>query len=211
MDTTFGSLAEGGIDLLESSFTALDAYLGLKPAPLRFALASGSLVDLAKAAEGLEYPGLPYADAALSEPGGEGEEEGRLYIRLADSPAAAEPSAKYPSAYPHGAVFFMVSEAKNNTMRDQPSLSVGYTLKPDVQPAGVVQSAAGKSPQTRFYVDGKEAFLARPDQERAVVSAMRSGKNLQIDAVGADDVRTTYQFSLSGFGAALDAARRDCA
>ena len=125
--------------------------------------------------------------------------------------AAAEPSAKYPSAYPHGAVFFMVSEAKNNTMRDQPSLSVGYTLKPDVPPAGVVQSASGKSPQTRFYVDGKEAFLARPDQERAVVSAMRSGKNLQIDAVGADDVRTTYQFSLSGFGAALDAARRDCA
>ncbi|HOX49324.1 MAG TPA: HD domain-containing protein [Spirochaetales bacterium] len=96
MDKTFGSLAEGGIDLLESSFTALDAYLGLKPAPLRFALASGSLVELAKAAEGLEYPGLSYADAALSEPGEEGEEERRLYIRLADSPAAAEPSAFAP-------------------------------------------------------------------------------------------------------------------
>ncbi len=125
--------------------------------------------------------------------------------------AAAEPSAKFPSAYPHGAVFFMVAEAKNNAMRDQPSLSVGYALKSDVPPAGFVQSASGKSPQTRFYVDGKEAFLARADQERAVVSAMRSGKNLQIDAVGADDVRTTYQFSLSGFGAALDAAKRDCA
>ena len=125
--------------------------------------------------------------------------------------AAAEPAAKFPSAYPHGAVFFMVAEAKNNTMHDQPSLSVGYPLKQDIPPAAFVQSSGGKSPQARFYVDGKEAFLARPDQERSVVTAMRSGKALQIDAVGADDVRTTYQFSLSGFGAALDAAKRDCA
>lgn len=124
--------------------------------------------------------------------------------------AAAEPSIKFPSAYPHGAVFFMVSDAKNNTMRAQPSLSVGYALKADTPPAGYVQSAAGRSPQSRFYVDGKEAFLERADQERTIISAMRGGKNLQIEAVGADDVRTTYQFSLSGFSAALEAAKRDC-
>lgn len=125
--------------------------------------------------------------------------------------AAAEPTTKFPSSYAHGAVFFMVSEAKNNNIRNQPSLSVGYTLKPDTPPAGFVLSSTGKSPQTRFFVDGADAFLERTDQERAIISAMRGGKNLQIEAVGADDVHTAYQFSLSGFSAALDAAKRDCA
>lgn len=124
--------------------------------------------------------------------------------------AATEPVSKLPNGYAHGAVFFMVSEAKNRSMLDQPSLTVGYDLKPDTPPAGFVLSANGRSPQTRFYVDGKEAFLERADQERAIITAMRAGRDLQIEAVGADDVRTTYQFSLSGFTAALDAAKRNC-
>jgi invasion protein IalB len=125
--------------------------------------------------------------------------------------AAAEPTSKLPSGYAHGAVFFMVAEAKNNSLQDQPSLSVGYALKADTPPAGFVLSSNGRSPQTRFYVDGKEAFLERTDQERAIIAAMRSGRDLQIEAVGADEVRTTYQFSLSGFSAALEAAKRACA
>jgi hypothetical protein len=124
--------------------------------------------------------------------------------------AAAEPSIKFPSSYAHGAVFFMVAEAKNNSMRSQPSLSVGYALKADAPPAGFVQSTAGRSPQARFFVDGNEAFLERAEQERSIIDAMRRGKSLQIEAVSADDVRTNYQFSLSGFSAALDAAKRDC-
>lgn len=124
--------------------------------------------------------------------------------------AATEPVSKLPNGYAHGAVFFMVAEAKNRSMLDQPSLSVGYPLKADTPPAGFVLSSSGRSPQTRFYVDGKEAFLDGADQERAIIAAMRSGRDLQIEAVGADDVRTTYQFSLSGFTAALDAAKRNC-
>lgn len=125
--------------------------------------------------------------------------------------AATEPTSKMPNGYGHGAVFFMVAEAKNKSMLDQPSLSVGYPLKADTPPAGFVLSSSGRSPQTRFYVDGKEAFLDGADQERAMIAAMRSGRDLQIEAIGADDVRTSYQFSLSGFTAALDAAKRNCA
>lgn len=124
--------------------------------------------------------------------------------------AATEPVSKLPNGYAHGAVFFMVAEAKNKSMLDQPSLSVGYDLKADTPPAGFVLSSTGRSPQTRFYVDGKEAFLDAADKERAIIAAMRAGRDLQIEAVGADDVRTTYQFSLSGFTAALDAAKRNC-
>lgn len=50
---------------MDCSFTALDAYFGVPDAPLRFDLFDGDMVGLAKAVDGLSYPGLPYADASL--------------------------------------------------------------------------------------------------------------------------------------------------
>lgn len=103
----------------------------------------------------------------------------------------------------------MVSNWKGGA-QNQPSLSVGYALNPQIAPAATVESASGKAPQQRFYVDGKEAFLERPEQERALLTSMRTGKSLRIEAVAADNMRTTYEFSLSGFSAALEAASRAC-
>jgi UTP:GlnB (protein PII) uridylyltransferase len=84
MDERFSTMAGAGIQACESSFTALDAYLGVKAAPLRFALAGCAIQDLARAFEELEYPGTHYADAAV----GEG-----LAIRCADSLRDAERAA----------------------------------------------------------------------------------------------------------------------
>lgn len=52
------------------SFTALDEYFGVAPAPLRFERFDGDLVGLAKAVDGLSFPGLPYADAVSTGPDG---------------------------------------------------------------------------------------------------------------------------------------------
>jgi poly(A) polymerase len=110
------SLAAAGLVSFEAGFSALDAYHGVAPGLLRFLLVEGGLADIAKASEGLEYPGLPYADAALSPApraagaktaagataGDNGLVEGsgdstksceRTYIRLADSAAQAERAA----------------------------------------------------------------------------------------------------------------------
>jgi poly(A) polymerase len=96
-------LSEAGISVHEASFSALDAYRGLKPAPLRFALALCALQDLAKAFDELRYPGTYYADAAVdqgeSSTGEAGEEAtagGTLYLRCADSPMAVEAAAFAP-------------------------------------------------------------------------------------------------------------------
>ena len=45
------------------SFSALDEYFGVVPAPLTFERFDGDLVGLATAVDGLTFPGLPYADA----------------------------------------------------------------------------------------------------------------------------------------------------
>jgi len=109
------SLVAAGLSFFEAGFSALDAYHGVAPGLLRFLLVEGGLADLARATEGLEYPGLPYADAALSPApraggakaaslgdapdggdGGSGDSTKaceRIYIRLADSAAQAERAA----------------------------------------------------------------------------------------------------------------------
>jgi poly(A) polymerase len=93
-------LSEAGIPFREASFTALDAYRGLKPAPLRFALAFCALQDLAKAFDELRFPGTHYADAAidLAEATGAAAEDGpgTLFIRCADSAKAADSAAFAP-------------------------------------------------------------------------------------------------------------------
>jgi poly(A) polymerase len=98
MDQVFQRLSAAGIEAFEASFTALDRYRGLDPGPIRFVLAIAGLQDLARALDGIRFPGLPFADAALDL-----EAEGSLdsnrrrpsvvYFRCADSAAAAEGAA----------------------------------------------------------------------------------------------------------------------
>jgi poly(A) polymerase len=88
------------MSVYEAGFSALDAYFGVRKSPLRFALAEGGLVDLAKSSETLSYPGLFYADAAIEGDSSDGEgltaDKATVYIRLADSLAEAEPAAFAP-------------------------------------------------------------------------------------------------------------------
>ena len=69
MDPSLALLAERSLPHWETSFSALDAYLGLERAPVRFVAVGADLVELAKTVEGLEYRGLPWADASFSEKG----------------------------------------------------------------------------------------------------------------------------------------------
>jgi poly(A) polymerase len=84
VDTLARSLREAGLSIYESGITALDAYHGVPAAPISFLQVEGSIVDLARAADSLEYPGLFYADAAIRQ-GGE-----VAYIRCAESLREAE-------------------------------------------------------------------------------------------------------------------------
>ncbi len=93
------SLEAAGLAVYDSGFTALDAYHGVKPSPLRFALVEGSLQDVARTSEALAFPGLSYADAVLLPRGPrvEGEEtEWPLYLRMVDSLSQAESAAFAP-------------------------------------------------------------------------------------------------------------------
>ncbi|PKL07159.1 MAG: phosphohydrolase [Spirochaetae bacterium HGW-Spirochaetae-9] len=60
------TLNHAGIPCWEYGLTAIDAYIGhVMKSPIGFYLVEGSIVDLARNFEKLEYPSLPYADASL--------------------------------------------------------------------------------------------------------------------------------------------------
>jgi len=79
-----------GLRLWETSYSALDAYHGLPPSAPRFLAVEGSLIDLAKALEGLEYRGLGYADATLPTKGGD------FHLRCVDSSLRGDLPSLFP-------------------------------------------------------------------------------------------------------------------
>jgi poly(A) polymerase len=66
MNAAEATLARSGLPFREYGLTALDSYRGRLPSRrVDFYLVEGSIVDLAKIFEHLEFPALPYADAAI--------------------------------------------------------------------------------------------------------------------------------------------------
>lgn len=60
------NLAKAGIPFREYGVTAVDRYCGVStPQSPAFYLVEGSIIDLARIFESLQYPSLPYADAGL--------------------------------------------------------------------------------------------------------------------------------------------------
>jgi poly(A) polymerase len=60
------ALAEARLPYREYGITAIDSYCGhTMKQPVKFYLVEGSIIDLAKTFDALEYPSLPYADASL--------------------------------------------------------------------------------------------------------------------------------------------------
>ena len=118
--------------------------------------------------------------------------------------AATEATDKAPKAANHGDVWFFVSNWKSGKARSQPSLKVGYELRADL-PA---RASIGRSGCTLYGV-GQEAFAEDQDDSR-IVSALRRGSELRVEAVSARDTKVSYHFSLSGSANAIDKASTIC-
>lgn len=65
MNSVYVRLQKEGIRFFEYGITALDAYYDEPSRPVRFILTECSVIDLARCFDNLQFPGLPYADAAL--------------------------------------------------------------------------------------------------------------------------------------------------
>ncbi len=108
-----------------------------------------------------------------------------------------------PKSLDHGEVSFYVASWKSGAARSQPSLTVGYTLRPDIGARAII----GRE-RFSMYVAGKEAF-ARDEDDRGLVEALKKGSELRVEAAE-QGTRTAYYFSLSGSSDAIEKAQALC-
>ncbi|MEM5515905.1 invasion associated locus B family protein [Henriciella sp. AS95] len=118
--------------------------------------------------------------------------------------AATEATDKAPRSADHGDVWFFVSNWRSGKARSQPSLKVGYELRADLPG----RASIGRSGWTLYGV-GREAFAQDRDDSK-IVSALKKGSELRVEAVSARDTKVSYHFSLSGSAAAIDKASSAC-
>lgn len=118
--------------------------------------------------------------------------------------AATQATDKAPKSADHGDVWFYVSNWRSGKARNQPSLKVGYDLRADLPG----KARVGRSNWSLFGV-GQEAFT-QDDDDAALVSQLKRGSELRVEATSARNTRVTYHFSLSGSSAAIDRAASIC-
>lgn len=133
----------------------------------------------------------------------------RVYTRVENGEricfAFTDPQDAAPRSVDHGAVFFMVSSWASGIVSNQPSLMVGYEMRPENPP----QISVGSS-RYDFFVDGREGFMDDLDDEPALIRSMRRGSALRVTATSTRGTPTSYEFSLLGVSAALDRVNALC-
>lgn len=119
--------------------------------------------------------------------------------------ALSRPTDSTPRAHEHGNVYFLVASWQSGAVEEQPSLLVGYDLRPTSPP----QVRVG-SDRFDMFADSQEGFLDDLDEEADLIRAMRRGSVMRVTATTVDGVATAYEFSLSGVTAALQRAETLC-
>ena len=119
--------------------------------------------------------------------------------------ALTRPKTKAPTSVRHGDIYFLVGNWASGAATEQPSLMTGFPLKPARAPKARVGSHV-----TTLYGADNEAFVADTAAEKALVSKMRAGSTMTVEATSARGTEVSYSFSLKGVTAALRDARKLC-
>jgi invasion protein IalB len=106
------------------------------------------------------------------------------------------PTSKQPASVDHGSNYFVIGRAPGAGY--EPQAIMGYELKPGSR----AKIAIGDKTFTMF-TRGKSAWVLEESREHDVISAMRSGIDMTVEAVSHRGTATTYTYSLNGVTAAL--------
>ncbi|EJF80166.1 hypothetical protein MCO_00383 [Bartonella sp. DB5-6] len=113
------------------------------------------------------------------------------------------PLEALPTTVNHGDNFFLVTKRSNSPVVFEPQFMAGYTLK---EGSKVIVTIGGQD--FDFFTKDSSAWLASPESEKQLVSAMRAGRNMTVKATSKRGTHTTYTYSLKGVTAALSAVQK---
>jgi len=114
--------------------------------------------------------------------------------------ALSIPQTKQPANVNHGDNFFVITQRGNQNVTYEPQFIAGYTLR---EGSKVTVNVDGTD--FSFFVKDNSAWTENAAQDPALVAAMKSGSQMVVKATSRRGTNTTYEYSLSGVTAALDA------
>lgn len=119
--------------------------------------------------------------------------------------AASAPKDMEPKTAKRGPVFFYLTTWQKDGVRNEVSVKVGYSIKPDSSPVVVIGTD-----EFQLYPKDDKAFMRDPGDERKLVDAMRKSANMTVKGTSARGTNTTDQYSLKGLSAALKQLETAC-
>lgn len=105
-----------------------------------------------------------------------------------------------------GEPFLLITHWAADKVFGEVRYDAGYILKKDTP----VTVTVGATTVALTRTDGESAWTDRPQDDAALVAAIRAGVTLVVHAVSDRGTKTTDTFSLKGSGDALDAIDRVC-
>lgn len=120
---------------------------------------------------------------------------------MASSPVALD----NPRGIKRADVYMMIAHRMSTKVEGEVSLFAGYPFKKDSTVAVRIQ---GKD--FEMFTHGDSAWAKDSAGDKALISGMRGGKDMQVVGTMTNDRRTIDVYSLVGFGAALGAITKEC-
>ncbi len=109
------------------------------------------------------------------------------------------PTALEPSTLDHGNIYFFISQKPGQNVSYEPQFIASYNFQDNSK----VRVSVGDS-AFQMFTRGNLAWLENPAEEPQLVTAMRSGADMRVQAVSGRGNNTSYTFSLRGVTAALE-------
>ena len=119
--------------------------------------------------------------------------------------AATQPISMDPKTAKRDPVFFYLTTWAKDGVRNEISVKLGYTQKPDSTPMIIIGNE-----QFALYPKGDKAFLHDPAQERKLLDAMKKGSTFMVKGTSQRGTATTDQYSLVGLSAAMTQLSTSC-
>jgi len=111
-------------------------------------------------------------------------------------------SGKYKK---RGDTYLQVTHRKKNRIKNEVSVTAGYTYKKDSRVEIVI-----KGKRFALYTDSGTAWVSETPKEAELVAAMKAGKVMIVTGVSSRGTRTKDRYSLSGFTAAYNKISKSC-
>jgi hypothetical protein len=121
--------------------------------------------------------------------------------------ALAKPSAAAtePSGRPRDASYAFISTRPAEKVKNEVSVIVGYTQKPNFDASAAVGSA-----NYVMYTQNDGAWVKNAAEEAQMVEAMRKGADLVVKSESGRGTKTTDTYTLKGLAQALEKVAEEC-